>query len=91
MATETSKARTSLVPVFGLLALAGMACGSGPASAQLECPLPESVTPPALPRVTARQVEDGSASLTAFALASRDQAWTSTSVERAAYVGCLLG
>ena len=35
-------------------------------------------------------MEDGSASLTAFALASRDQAEVSASVEQAAYVGCLL-
>ena len=84
MATATWKVRTSLIPVIGLLVLAG------PAWAQLDCPLPEGVTPPAVPRVTAQQVEDGSASLTAFALASRDQAQVSASVEQAAYVGCLL-
>ena len=90
MATVRWKARTSLIPVIGLLVLAGMVSGAGTARAQLECPLPEGVTPPAVPRVTAQQVEDGTASLTAFALASRDQAQASASVEQAAYVGCLL-
>ena len=73
MATATWKARKSLIPVIGLLALAGMASGAGPAWAQLECPLPEGVTPPAPPRVTAQEVEDGSASLADFALAAKEQ------------------
>ena len=90
MATATRNTRTSLIPLVGLLALAGMVSGAGPAWAQLDCVLPEGVTPPAVPLVTARQVEDGSASLTAFALAAKDQAHVSTSVQQAAYVGCLL-
>ena len=73
MATATSTGRTSWIPVLGLLVLAGMVSGAGPAWAQLDCPLPEGVTPPAAPRVTAQQVEDGSASLTDFALAARDR------------------
>ena len=42
------------------------------AQTQLDCPLPPGVTPPADPRVTAQQVEDGSATLMDFALAVRD-------------------
>ena len=38
MATATWKARTSLIPVIGLLVLAGMVCGAGTAWAQIECP-----------------------------------------------------
>jgi len=45
---------------------------AAPAQAQLDCPLPAGVTPPAEPRVTAQQVENGTASLTDFALAARD-------------------
>ena len=82
---------TSLL-LSGLLVLAGVFSDARPAFAQtqLDCPLPAGVTPPADPRVTAQQVEDGSASLTDFALAARDQAQGSTTAEQAAYVGCLL-
>ena len=94
MATATWKARTSLIPVIGLLALVGMASGAGPAWAQLDCPLPEGVTPPAAPRVTAQQVEDGSASLADFALAAKEQYVNAsqgiTTVRQAAYTGCLV-
>ena len=94
MATATWKARTSLIPVIGLLVLAGMACGAGPAWAQIECPLPEGVTPPAAPRVTAQQVEDGSASLADFALAAKEQYVNAsqgiTTVRQAAYTACLV-
>ena len=94
MATATWKARTSLIPVIGLLALAGMLSGAGPAWAQLECPLPEGVTPPAAPRVTAQQVEDGSASLADFALAAKEQYVNAsrgiTTVRQAAYTACLV-
>lgn len=41
--------------------------------AQGECALPEGVSPPEEPQVTAQQVEDDSASLMEFALAARDQ------------------
>ena len=94
------KARTSLtsayaIPVVGLLALAGVVPVVHPAFAQAEeaCPLPVGVSPPADPRVTARQVEDGSASLEEFALAARDFFRSETrgqpTLERAAYIGCL--
>ena len=76
----------------GLLVLAGVFADARPAVAQtpLDCPLPDGVTPPAVPGVTAQQVEDGSASLTDFALAARGHAQGSTTAEQAAYVGCLL-
>ena len=76
--------------MLGLLVLAGVVTGAGSAWAQIECPLPAGVTPPSNPQVTARQVEDGSASLTDFALSAKDHAQGSTSVEQAAYVECLL-
>ena len=93
MATATSKGRTSWIPVIGLLLLAGMTCGAGPAWAQLDCPLPEDVAPPAAPRVTAQQVEDGSASLTDFALAARDRFSDfqgTVTQQQLAYVRCLV-
>ena len=94
MATAISKAGTSLIPVIGLLLLAGMVSRAGPAWAQLECPLPAGVTPPSLPRVTAQEVEDGSASLADFALAAKGQLVNDsqgvTTVRQAAYTGCLI-
>ena len=77
----------------GLLVLAGVLSAARPALAQtpLECPPPAGVTPPAAPRVTAQQVEDGSASLTDFALAARDQlASESQTTAQAIYLGCLI-
>ena len=59
------------------------------AQAQLACPLPAGVTPPATPAVTAQQVEDGTASLRDFALAARDHLET-RDPDTAAYVGCLV-
>ena len=74
------KARTLLtaahiIPVVGLLALAGVFSDARPALAQTQeaCPLPAGMTPPPDPVVTAQQVEDGSASLRDFALAARDR------------------
>ena len=66
---------TSLILVVGLLVLAGVFADARPASAQTQeaCPLPDGMTPPADPPVTAQQVEDGSASLKDFALAARDR------------------
>ena len=93
MATATWNVRTSLIPLIGLLVLAGMVSGAGPAWAQLDCPLPEGVTPPAAPRVTAQQVEDGSASLTDFALAARDRFSDfqgTVTQQQLAYVRCLV-
>ena len=94
MATATWKARKSLIPLIGLLVLAAMVSGAGPAWAQLDCPLPDGVTPPAVPRVTAQQVEDGSASLADFALAAKAQYVNAsqgiTTVRQAAYTACLV-
>ena len=61
--------------VVGLLVLTGVFSDARLALAQTQeaCPLPDSVTPPAAPAVTAQQVEDGSASLRDFALAARDR------------------
>ena len=55
------------------------------------CPLPDGVTPPADPAVTAQQVVDGSASLMDFALAARDRYKTPISPPEAAlYFQCLV-
>ena len=72
------KIRTFLFLVAGLFVLAGVFSDARPALAdhpqeQEACPLPPGVTPPAGPRVTAQQVEDGSATLKEFALAVRDR------------------
>ena len=89
-------AATWLILGSGLLVLAGGFAAARPALAQtpLDCPLPAGVTPPAAPRVTAQQVEDGSASLTDFALAARDQFVSEsqgiTTVKQAAYFGCII-
>ena len=97
-------AATSLILVSGLLVLAGIFSNVRPAFAQtqIECPLPAGVTPPADPRVTAKQVEDGRATLMDFALAVRErsrehsqQATTveqgqSTTVEQGQYIGCII-
>jgi hypothetical protein len=66
------KTRTLLtIPIVGLLVLAGVFSNAPPALA--DCPLPPGVTPPADPRVTAQQVEDGSATVEEFALAVRER------------------
>ena len=92
MKPVTRKTGTCLSLVLGLIVLAGFCSFVRPALAQLDCPLPAGVTPPEDPRVTAQQVEDGSVSLTDFALAARDQFVSEsagiTTVEQAAYVGC---
>ena len=90
------KARTLLtsayaIPVVGLLVLAGVFSNARPALAQGACPLPDGVTPPADPPVTAQQVEDGSATLRDFALAARDQYRTPiNTLEGALYFQCLI-
>ena len=63
-----------MIPVVGLLVLAGVFFNAHPPLAQTDdpCPLPEGVAPPPDPAVTAQQVEAGSASLKDFALATRD-------------------
>ena len=72
MKTRTLPTSTSMIPVVGLLVLAGAFFVAHPALAQteLDCPLPPDFTPPP---VIAEQVEDGSASLRDFALVARDQ------------------
>ncbi len=80
----------------GLLALAGVWSGADRASAQANaaCPLPPGLTPPAGPSVTARQVEDGAASLKDFALSSRDRLRSyygqGEDLAKQSYVGCLV-
>ena len=94
MRTGTWRTPMLLILAGGLLVLAGVLSHARPAlaQAQLDCPLPADMTPPADLRVTAQQVEDGSASLMDFALAVRDQfgQGTATDPQRALYVGCLI-
>ena len=99
------KARTPLplackIPVAGLLVLSGLFFHARPASGQTQeaCPLPPDVAPPADPRVTAQQVEDGSASLMDFALVARDRLLSDsvklrqgeTTLEQVTHFGCLM-
>ncbi|MCY4514454.1 MAG: hypothetical protein OXC69_04875 [Candidatus Tectomicrobia bacterium] len=95
MKSGTPKTSKCLSLALGLLVLAGMVSGAGPALAQPDCPLPDGVTPPAAPRVTAQEVEDGNAGVAAFALAMRDgrdiwQGDETVTFERWIYFGCLL-
>ncbi len=94
MRTGTGLTSTLQILTGGLLMLVGVFADTRPAlaQAQLDCPLPTGVTPPADPRVTASQVEDGSASLMDFTLAVRDQfgQGTTTPSQRTLYVGCLI-
>ena len=94
MQTGTLLTSISLILASGLLALAGVFSDTRPAFAQtqIDCPPPAGETLPADPRVTAQQVEDGSASLMDFALAVRDQfgQGTTTTPQRTLYVGCLI-
>ena len=93
------KTRMPILLVVGLLMLAGvlsdvrLALADHPQE-QEACPLPAGVTPPADPRVTAQQVEDGSATLKEFALAVRDQhkalSRDIATFEGEAYFGCLI-
>ena len=90
MHTRTMFTSPSLI-LSGLLALAGVFSDARPAFAQtpLDCPLPAAVTPPPDPRVTAQQVEAGSASLMDFTLAVRDQL-AAANPKQGAYLGCLV-
>ena len=92
MRTGTWLTPTSLI-LSGLLVLTGVCSDVRPAFAQapLDCPLPADVTPPVPPRVTAQQVEDGSASLRDFALAARDYyVFRGRTRQQQAYGRCLL-
>ena len=77
-----------------LLVLTGVIAGDHRALAQAQeaCPLPAGVAPLPPPRVTAQQVEQGTASLQDFALAARDQfsQGTIADAEEAFYQGCLI-
>ena len=53
--------------LFGLFVLAGVTTHAETAWAQENCPLAPGVTPPPEPKVTAQDVEDGSATLMEFA------------------------
>ncbi len=96
MQTGTLLTPTLLILFVGLLVVAGVFSDVRPALAQAQeaCPLSAGVTPPADPRVTAQQVEDGSASLMDFALAvrerSREHTQQATSVEQGQYIGCII-
>ena len=96
MQTGTVLTSTALILTSGLLVLASVFADARPAFAQtqLECPLPADETPPADPRVTAQQVEDGSATLMDFALAvrerSREHAQQATTTEQGLYIGCII-
>ena len=78
------------------LVLAGLFTDVRPAAAQAQeaCPLLPGVTPPAGPRVTAQQVENGSATLKDFALAAREEVKShSRQVEnlgQVLYFGCVV-
>ena len=89
---RTSFTSASIIPVVGLLMLAGVFSGALPALAQTQgdCVLPPGANPPAELRVKAQQVEDGSATLKEFALAGRDQFNQRLTVEEALYFGCLV-
>ena len=98
MTSAARKAGMSMALAVGLLLLAGIGFDGRPALAQISCPLPDGVMPLAAPGVTAQQVEDGSASLSDFALAVRDvfvsesQGMATsniTTLKKLAYVGCL--
>ena len=79
----------SRILLIGLLVLAGVFSNTHPALA--ECEPPPGATPPADPRVTAQQVEDGSATLMDFTLAVREQfSQRLATAEEAFYFGCLV-
>ena len=95
MRARTFLTSAFMIPIVGLLVLADLFAGPGPAVAQGpgDCGLPPGVTPPPDPRVTAQQVVEGSASLEEFALAARDfskdESLGQPTLERAAHIGCL--
>ena len=96
MRTGTLLTPTSLVLAVGLLLLAGVLSDARTALAQTQeaCPPPAGGTPPTDLRVTAQQVEDGSASLADFALAvrelNREIGQSVRSLDEVAYFGCLV-
>ena len=91
MKARTLLASAYMIPVVGLLVLAGAFSNAPPALA--DCPPPPGVTIPAEPSVTAQQVEDGSATLQDFTLAAREQfvmqLETAENLGQVVYYGCL--
>ena len=87
-----------MIRVSGVLALAGILSAAGPGAAPGPgaCALPEGATPLPEPRVTAQQVEDGSAALKDFLVAVRDQFSDlsrnsdTASVGYVTYLGCVV-
>ncbi len=96
MKTATLKTRCRSFLAVGLIGLAVAFSNAYPALAQTEdaCPRPAGVDPVDPPRVTAQEVEDGSASQMGFALAVREQSvehsQQATNVEQGFYIGCLI-
>ena len=80
-----------LVVVKGFLAgVIGVFSGAPAVFAQEACPVPDGVTPAALPSVTARDVEAGTGSLQDFALGAVEYSTrVSGDAAEAAYVACL--
>ncbi len=89
---------SSVVLLACSLVVASLISQVRPAEAQSqgECALPDGVTPPAPPSVTAQQVEDGSATLKDFLVAVRDQYSglsqnsDAPSLAKQTYLGCLI-
>ena len=94
METGSLSTSRSKMLFFALLVLAGVFSGMHTASAQMHepCPLSPGVVQPADPRVTAQQVESGSASLMDFALVARDhfKRVSAESLQQAYHFGCLI-
>ncbi len=94
METGTLSTSRSKMFFFALLVLAGVISGTHTASAQMHepCPLSPGLVQPADPRVTAQQVESGSAGLMDFALVARDhfKRVSAESLQQAYHFGCLI-
>ena len=94
MKIRKSPTLASIILFFVLLVLAGVFPGTHTVSAQMHepCPLSPGVTPPADPRVTAQQVEDGSASLMDFALGASEQfrLVSQAGLPQSYHFGCLI-
>ena len=86
MATATFKTGTFAC----LLVFAVICCGAGSAWAQLDCPLPDGVAPPAPLPITAQEVESGAASLMDYLLIVRERSSQPVaSREEASYNSCV--
>ncbi len=93
---KAGKSRILRCLAIGMLALAGVFSDADLAAAQSQaaCPIPADRPPVAPPDVTAQQVENGTGSLMAFALSSRDrlqeQAQQPTTPDLTLYLRCLV-